>query len=558
MFGVRSQASALRLGLAGVLVAAAFALGAARASAIVVEPSPGKRLSYAPAGAAAPFERASRGAAPLSQCYGERCVLSEEQPLVWNPGGLVMPSTTTYFIYWDPKGAPRFPKGYESGITTYFKGLANDSGTDQNQYSVLTQYYGGTVPGGTPSTDVKYESRFGKALTDKNPYPATVPGECELSAPCVSTAQIEAELQALVKANKLPPEFPVGYGAGEEPRIAYFVLFPPGVNTCFGAYLQGCSGRDFCAYHSFASGNATEGFEVFAVEPYDVGFEACDSGQHPNGISDGALSGSLVHEHAEMITDPYAANWLNDNPATGDEEVADICSDGYWASGNEAFAEEMRYGTPLGTAPNGALYNQVVDGRDYYYQQMYSNETESCQQRRGLAPVVSKLSVKKGPAAGGTEVTITGINFKNPDVTAVHFGAFAATSVTIESGTSLTAQAPPGTAGAVSVTVTTSAGTSEAGVSFKFENPAVTAVSPAGGSQAGGEQVTVTGSGFALGGATSFVFGKAQATSVNCASTTSCTMIAPPATKAATVDVRATAGKKKSKKNPPADQYAYS
>jgi hypothetical protein len=79
----------------------------------------------------------------------------------------------------------------------------------------------------------------GPALTDKNPYPATVPGECELSAPCVSTAQIEAELQALVKADKLPPEFPVGYGAGEEPRIAYFVLFPPGVNTCFGTYLQG-------------------------------------------------------------------------------------------------------------------------------------------------------------------------------------------------------------------------------------------------------------------------------------------------------------------------------
>jgi hypothetical protein len=34
-------------------------------------------------------------------------------------------------------------------------------------------------------------------------------------------------------------------------------------------------------------------------------------------------------------------------------------------------------------------------------------------------------------------------------------------------------------------------------------------------------------------------------------------MITPPATKAATVDVRATAGERTSKKTPPADQYTY-
>jgi hypothetical protein len=102
-------------------------------------------------------------------------------------------------------------------------------------------------------------------------------------------------------------------------------------------------------------------------EPYNVGFKPCDSGQHPNGISDGALSGSLVHEYAELLTDPYLLNWQNQN-GTGAEEVADICGDGRWASGNEAFAEQMKFGTPLGTASNGALYNQVVNGHQYYYQ----------------------------------------------------------------------------------------------------------------------------------------------------------------------------------------------
>jgi hypothetical protein len=365
-------------------------------------------------------------------------------------------------------------------------------------------------------------------------------------------------LQSVVKAHGLPPEFPAGPGAGAEPHIVYNVLLAPGVNTCFrvGSSSQYCAAREFCAYHTYVqSGTETEGFEVFAVQPYVNGIKGCDSGQHPNGPSDGALDGGLVHEYAEAITDPYLANWMNPNGA-GAEEVADIC-DGYWASGNEAFAEQMKFGTPLGTASNGALYNQVVNGHQYYYQQMWSNETGKCEQRRGLAPVLGRLSVKRGPAAGGTQVTITGLNFKGPDVTSFKFGAVAAAKFTVESATSVTAQAPPGTAGTVEVTVTTPAGISAPGMAYKYENPTVTSVSPPAGSKAGGQSVTVTGSGFALAGATTFTFGTGHAASVSCVSTTSCTMVTPPAAKAATVDVRATAGEKRSAVNPPADQYAY-
>ena len=42
-------------------------------------------------------------------------------------------------------------------------------------------------------------------------------------------------------------------------------------------------------------------------------------------------------------------------------------------------------GTPLGTAPNGAMYNQVINGHFYWYQEEWSNQTHSCLQR--LAPV---------------------------------------------------------------------------------------------------------------------------------------------------------------------------
>jgi PKD repeat protein len=38
-------------------------------------------------------------------------------------------------------------------------------------------------------------------------------------------------------------------------------------------------------------------------------------------------------------------------------------------------------GTPLGTAPNGAKYNQVINGHFYWFQEEWSNQTHSCLQR---------------------------------------------------------------------------------------------------------------------------------------------------------------------------------
>ena len=213
-----------------------------------------------------------------------------------------------------------------------------------------------------------------------------------------------------------------------------------------------------------------EGPETFAVLPYNVGLKGCDSGQHPNGISDGALDSGMVHEFAEMITDPYGGSWLNTNPqGQGHEEDADICQAGFWAFGNEAFAKKMFYGTPLGTAPNGAPYNQVVDGRDYYYQQMWSNEAGGCVQRRGLPPTVTKLAPAKGSVAGNHKVKITGLNFESPTVTGVDFGKVPAKSFTVTSPSSLAAISPAAeNAGPVEVTVTTSAGTSASVPADKF------------------------------------------------------------------------------------------
>jgi len=175
----------------------------------------------------------------------------------------------------------------------------------------------------------------------------------------------------------------------------------------------------------------------------------------------------------------------------------------------------------------------------------------------GPGPTIMKLSSKKGPAAGGTSITITGTSFVG--VTMVKFGSIPATSYEVHSATAITAVSPPGTTGTVEVHVATPNG--ESGITskanFTFEGPTVTQVSPSSGSTSGGTGVTVTGSGFALGTATVFKFKSTLGTSVNCASTSECTVVAPPATKAGTVDVRATSDGKTSKRNPPGDEFTY-
>jgi hypothetical protein len=69
--------------------------------------------------------------------------------------------------------------------------------------------------------------------------------------------------------------------------------------------------------------------------------------------------------------------------------------------------------------------------------------------------------------------------------------------------------------------------------------------------------VTITGSGFALGSATKFLFGKVSATGVSCGSSTSCQATAPKGAATGTVDVFAVVSKVKSVKSPANDSYTY-
>jgi IPT/TIG domain len=158
------------------------------------------------------------------------------------------------------------------------------------------------------------------------------------------------------------------------------------------------------------------------------------------------------------------------------------------------------------------------------------------------APTVTKLKPTSGPEAGGTTVTVTGTNFIG--VTAVKFGTLAAKGFKVNSATSITAEAPEEAIGTVDVTVVAAGGTSAISSNdhYKF-SPTISSLSPNSGPAAGGTSVTVQGTGFALGKtATAFKFGTTKAASVNCTSSTQCTVVSP-AHATGKVEVKATVNK---------------
>ena len=91
-------------------------------------------------------------------------------------------------------------------------------------------------------------------------------------------------------------------------------------------------------------------------------------------------------------------------------------------------------------------------------------------------PSVTSISPTLGPPAGGTTVTLTGVNFSG--ATSVAFGTKAAPSLTVVSGTSVRAVSPSGT-GTVDITVTTPNGTSATGSADRFTYSVAPAITSA-------------------------------------------------------------------------------
>ncbi|MFH9355697.1 IPT/TIG domain-containing protein [Kitasatospora sp. NPDC017646] len=116
------------------------------------------------------------------------------------------------------------------------------------------------------------------------------------------------------------------------------------------------------------------------------------------------------------------------------------------------------------------------------------------------------ISPDQGSTSGGQTVIITGTNLGG--ATAVHFGSKLAT-ITANTATSVTVTTPSGS-GAVQVTVTTPGGTSNPLNFYYVGAPFKAALSATSGPLAGGNVITITGTGLST--ATAVHFGANTAT----------------------------------------------
>jgi PKD repeat protein len=279
-------------------------------------------------------------------------------------GGPVMHSDANYSVYWEP-GSYITPSSYKNVIDGYFTNVGAASGSSGSDYSVATQYYDG-------SGNIAYAASFGGRTLDADSYPAS---GCPSTGgvPCLTDAQIEAELQTVI-GNNLPTSL----------NQIYYVFTPPNVATCFDSSGRDCSSGganfDYCAYHSsFNIGSSTV---LYAVMPY-AGVSGCNSGESPNGSPADSTVNVTSHENIEAITDPLGSAWFD----SSGNEIGDKCA---W-----------NFGSALGGG-SGSLYNETIASNNYWLQQEWSNASSSCVQRMAASshPVASFTFSPTSPATG--------------------------------------------------------------------------------------------------------------------------------------------------------------
>ncbi len=365
-------ASAATLAGAGGPALAAIQSSSQAATGCVAKPSTPVRVGHISGiSAAQPGTAACQAANPGA---GNTAIGSP--PLIWH-GGAVMGTAQTgplviTPIFWTPAGHP-MAADYQSLISQYIHDVAAASGSTTNVFSILPEYFGS-------DGSIRYDIQAGTPITDTNPLPAN---GCKLNSrdtkaiyadgsgynACIDDAQVQAETNSVVAANKLPINL----------SHIYVMYLPKHVEACFNPgpttnVKNACTlnyqpSVAFCAYH----GQAANGLE-YANLPFPIylsgtGFTCGSNGRRafpgvietPNNNPDGdTVINPTSHEVNELITNPDN----NGLTASGWFDVAGF------ENGDEC---NFVYGTPQGDP--GHFFNQVINGHHYLTQEEFSNSS---------------------------------------------------------------------------------------------------------------------------------------------------------------------------------------
>ncbi len=289
-------------------------------------------------------------------------------------GGPVLHGSMPFLIFWDPDD--QIPAATKALLERYFADVAADSGRSSNIFGVDRQY---TDRAGY--ADYRQVWMPTQAITDTQPYPPPSSQCSENSGFTETTCLIDRQLQAEVVRVVAADGLPTGV-TGNAP--IYFVVTPPTVNSCLQG--QSCADNSFCGYHSSfeVAGKTVLYADIPTLLAADAPKECQQDGnsevQEPNGdqIGDVVIK-YMSHEDNETITDPLQNAWYND--ASGNE-LADTCN-GTGAKLNLPNNTDPNAFLPTlgGSAAAGTLFDQLINGDEYYGQSVWSNGALDCEMR---------------------------------------------------------------------------------------------------------------------------------------------------------------------------------
>ena len=287
---------------------------------------------------------------------------------------------TVHTIFWAPPGYA-FQGSPGAGIPTYTGTIeqfftdaaAASTGTSGqtctiahcSAFTVEPQYGWGTTPGGiTPgSNTIHYnptETTFpagynstDNAILDTDPYPTGGCTSPQDTKACLTDAQVQAEVDKIIQASA---------GTPRGLNNIWYVYTPPDVDECIAG--TACETTAFAGYHSLS--NVGHGLTVYAYtgDPV-VESDSVYSFPHPEGNPDAEVAVDVsMHEVNEAMSDPTGLGYIDPDAF----EIGDKCEFG------------PQHGTPLGYAANGQPFNQVINGHDYWTQEIWSQADGGCVQ----------------------------------------------------------------------------------------------------------------------------------------------------------------------------------
>lgn len=278
----------------------------------------------------------------------------------------------------------------------------------------------------------------------------------------------------------------------------------------------------------------TAGHQILQVTMSGTVME--DSGSSTSGFTDGNAAASRFKDPAGIVSDSEGANlYVAD---TGNHVIRKI--DVPWGPFSDSITSTIAGSYPTIGYSNGPPLSAQFSTPTGVSLQGFLGVTDKANRAlRGLFSEVRLTAIYPNYIPlGGSQIRLFGTGF-TPTST-VRIGTAVATS-TYVSSTLLLASAPPSSAGAVDVSVTTPAGmaTLAAGLGYA-PPPTIGSITPARGSSYWGTDVTITGNGFIEAGTTVY-FGSNLSPIVTVGSSSSLTAKAPSVSNgdfAGFVDVR--------------------